>query len=238
MPALFGKSAIQNDDKKRLPPGQILTTKWPVLHAGNVPRVDLDTWDFKLTGLVEQPVTLTWKDFMALPKTSHTSDIHCVTTWSRYDNTFEGVLFRDVMKLANVSSQAKFVMVHAEEGWTTNLPLEDLLQDGAMFAYRHDGKDLTADHGWPLRLVVPHLYFWKSAKWVRGIEFLSADKPGFWEGYGYHLYADPWLEQRYRDDPEWMGVGENSEAYYRTIKARVRREWAQRSPEHGGNTPD
>jgi DMSO/TMAO reductase YedYZ molybdopterin-dependent catalytic subunit len=126
------------------------------------------------------------------------------------------------MNLVNVKPEAKFVMVHAEEGWTTNLPLEDLLMEGVLFADSHDGKPLTPEHGWPLRLVVPHLYFWKSAKWVRGIEFMAEDKPGFWEGYGYHLYADPWQEQRFRDDPEWLGTGQTTEEYYRTIKQRVR----------------
>lgn len=213
---------------ERLPAGQILTKKWPILHAGSVPRIDLAKWDFHISGLVEQEKILTWEQFQALPRYESTSDIHCVTTWSRYDNHWEGVSFRDVMNLAGVKPEAKYAYVHAEQGWTTNVPLEDLLQEGVLFALKHDGKDLTPDHGWPLRLVVPHLYFWKSAKWVRGIEFLAEDKPGFWEGYGYHLYADPWLEQRYRDDPEWLGTGNNSEEYYRTVKSRVRREWLQK----------
>lgn len=212
----------------RLPSGQILTKKWPVLHAGSVPHIDLEKWNFRISGLVDQEKILTWEEFQGLPRYEATSDIHCVTTWSRYDNRWEGVSFRDVMNLAGVRPEAKYVYVLAEQGWTTNIPLEDLLQEGVLFALKHDGEDLTPDHGWPLRLVVPHLYFWKSAKWVRGIEFLAEDKPGFWEGYGYHLYADPWLEQRYRDDPEWLGIGNNSEEYYRTIKSRVRREWLEK----------
>ncbi|GAX91585.1 sulfite oxidase-like oxidoreductase [Effusibacillus lacus] len=216
------------DKKDRVPPGQTLTDRWPVLHAGTVPRVNLDAWTFRIFGLVDEEKILTYREFMSLPQTRVQSDIHCVTTWSRLDNTWDGVLFKDVMNLVKVKSEAKFVMVHAEEGWTTNLPLEDLLYDNVLFAHKHDGVDLTPNHGWPLRLVVPHLYFWKSAKWVRGIEFMAEDRPGFWEERGYHLYADPWLEQRYRDDPEWNETGRNTEEYYRTIKARVRKEMAEK----------
>lgn len=211
------------DGRKRLPPGQFWTAKWPVLHAGAVPRTDLNQWTFRISGLVDEEKTLTWDEFRALPESEYTCDIHCVTTWSRVDNRWTGVSFQDVMRLVNVNPASRHVLVHAEQGFTANLPLEDLLAEGVMFAYQHDGKALTPDHGWPLRLVVPHLYFWKSAKWVRGIEFLEADKPGFWEQYGYHLYADPWTEQRYRDDPEWMGTGRTTDEYYRTLKARVRR---------------
>ncbi|BCJ88432.1 sulfite oxidase-like oxidoreductase [Effusibacillus dendaii] len=215
--------------KDRVPPGQFLTEQWPVLHAGTVPRVNLDTWDFRIFGLVDEEKTLTYQEFMNLPQTKSQSDIHCVTTWSRLDNVWEGVLFRDVMSLVRVKLQAKFVVVHAEEGWTTNLPLEDLLYDNVLFAHKHDGQTISPNHGWPLRLVVPHLYFWKSAKWVRGIEFREEDQAGFWEERGYHLYADPWLEQRYRDDPEWEETGLNTEEYYKTIKARVRKEMAERN---------
>jgi DMSO/TMAO reductase YedYZ molybdopterin-dependent catalytic subunit len=213
---------------RRLPSGQFLTTKWPVVHAGSVPKIDLSKWTFRIFGEVEEEKVLSWDEFVQLPTCESTSDIHCVTAWSRYDNRWEGVAFRDVMNLVKVKPEARYVLVHAEEGWTTNVPLEDLLRDNVLFAYKHDGKDLSPEHGWPLRLVVPHLYFWKSAKWVRGIEFLKEDKPGFWEQYGYHLYADPWLEQRYRDDPEWLGHGPTTEDYYRTIKARVRRAMQER----------
>jgi DMSO/TMAO reductase YedYZ molybdopterin-dependent catalytic subunit len=184
-------------DQTRVPPGQTVTEKWPVLHYGSVPRVDLGRWRFRIFGLVEEPVELTYDQFMALPRTSITRDIHCVTTWSRYDNTFEGVPFREVLKLVKPKPEATHAMIHAEYGFTTNLPLVDLDRDDVLFANKHDGKELTPDHGWPLRLVVPHLYFWKSAKWVRGIELLAEDKPGFWETHGYHMRGDPWKEERY-----------------------------------------
>jgi DMSO/TMAO reductase YedYZ molybdopterin-dependent catalytic subunit len=185
------------EDPARVPPGQTVTEKWPVLHYGSVPRGDLGRWRFKISGLVEEPVELTYDEFMALPKTTITRDIHCVTTWSRFDTTFEGVPFREVLKLVKPKPQATHAMVHAEYGFTTNLPLEDLDRDDVLFAHKADGKDLTPDHGWPLRLVVPHLYFWKSAKWVRGLELMAADKPGFWETHGYHMRGDPWKEERY-----------------------------------------
>ncbi|MBX5435653.1 MAG: sulfite oxidase-like oxidoreductase [Alicyclobacillaceae bacterium] len=221
------------DIRRRLPPGQVLTTKWPVLHEGPVPQTDLSTWDFRIFGLVEEERRLTWEEFQRLPRTQSVSDIHCVTTWSRFDNHWEGVSFRDVMNLVRVKPEARYVMVHAENGYTTNIPLEDLLLEGVLFADTHDGQPLTPEHGWPLRLVVPHLYFWKSAKWVRGIEFMAEDRPGFWERYGYHLYGDPWLDQRYRDDPEWLGTGLTTDEYYRTIKSRVRRERMHR--DHPGS---
>lgn len=215
--------------KDRVPPGQFVTDRFPVLHAGTVPRVDLNKWDFRISGLVDEEKRLTYQEFMTLPQSAIHCDIHCVTTWSRLNNTWEGVLFQDVVNLTGIKPEAKYVMIHAEEGWTANLPLEDLMFDNVLFAHKHDGADLTPNHGWPLRLVVPHLYFWKSAKWVRGIEFMAEDKPGFWEERGYHLYADPWLEQRYRDDPEWYDEGQNTEDYYKTIKARVRKEMAERN---------
>lgn len=208
-----------------------MTSKWPVLHVGSVPKVELTDWTLRVFGLVDHERTFTWDEFQRLPRTDATFDIHCVTTWSKYDNHWEGVRFRDVMNLVGVDPKAKFVLIHAEEGWTTNVPLDDLLGDDVLFADKHDGQPLTPEHGWPLRLVVPHLYFWKSAKWVRGIEFLREDAPGFWENYGYHLYADPWLEQRYRDDPAWLGTGLTTPDYYRTIKTRVRQETARRLKE-------
>jgi DMSO/TMAO reductase YedYZ molybdopterin-dependent catalytic subunit len=181
----------------RVPPGQTLTQKWPVLHYGSVPRVDLSRWRFRIFGLVEEPRELTWDEFTALPTASITRDIHCVTTWSRLDNTFTGVPFREVLKLIRPLPSATHVMVHAEYGFTTNLPLADLDRDDVLFATHHDGQELTPEHGWPMRLVVPHLYFWKSAKWVRGIEFIAQDRPGFWERNGYHMRGDPWREERY-----------------------------------------
>ncbi len=181
----------------RLPPGQYLTQKWPVLHAGSVPRFNPATWDFQVYGLVEQPVRLTYTEFVALPKATLRRDIHCVTAWSKLDVEFEGVPAKAVLDLARPRPEAKFAMVHAEQGYETNLPLEYLLAEDALLAYRADGEDLTPEHGWPLRLVVPRLYFWKSAKWVRGIELIAKDRRGFWERNGYHNHADPWKEERY-----------------------------------------
>lgn len=191
------RSSEQTIDPSRIPPGQVLTRKWPVLHYGGIPTVELEKWDFHLFGLVQQPVRLTWEEFQRLPRTSIHCDIHCVTRWSRLDNTFEGVLVTDLLERVQIDPKAKFVMVHAENRFTTNLPLDDLLQPNVLLADTHDGVALTPEHGWPLRLVVPHLYFWKSAKWVRGFEFLATDRPGFWEQYGYHMRGDPWKEERY-----------------------------------------
>jgi len=187
-------------DAGRLPPGQSLTLKWPVLHYGEVPRFDPKTWAFRISGLVEKPVTLTWDQFNGLPKIRVTSDFHCVTRWSRFDNTWEGVAFREVMNLVKLLPRAGFVLVHAEQGYTANVPLPDLDRDNVLFATHHDGQPLPADHGYPLRLIVPHLYAWKSVKWVRGIEFLDHDQAGFWERNGYHMYGDPFKEQRFDTD--------------------------------------
>jgi DMSO/TMAO reductase YedYZ molybdopterin-dependent catalytic subunit len=181
----------------RTPPGQSLTSKWPVLHYGSVPRFNAATWDFRLFGLVEQPVTLTHEEFFALPKTTLTCDIHCVTQWSRLGVTFEGFAATTVLGLAKIRPEAKYVMVHGEQGYETNIPVEYLQAADALFAHKADGEDLTPDHGYPLRLVIPRLYFWKSAKWVRGLEFLAGDRPGFWERNGYHMRGDPWREERY-----------------------------------------
>jgi DMSO/TMAO reductase YedYZ molybdopterin-dependent catalytic subunit len=181
----------------RLPPGQYVTDKWPVLHYGSVPRFDRNTWEFTVSGLVDQPRRFTYGEFMALPKASFTADVHCVTRWSMFDSTWEGISVREVLKLAHVQSEARFVLVHAANNFTANLPLADLDRDEALFAYRRNGEDITPEHGWPLRLVLPHLYFWKSAKWVRGLEFLANDRPGFWEQYGYHMRGNPWNEERY-----------------------------------------
>ena len=184
----------------RLPPGQALTLKWPVLHYGSVPRFDRETWDFRTFGLVEKPLVLAWEEFLALPRIQVTADFHCVTRWSRFDNHWEGVPFRAVYELTKPQREASHVLVHAEEGYTANVPLTDLLEANALFAYRHDGEPLPVEHGGPLRLIVPKLYAWKSAKWVRGLEFLPQDRPGFWEQNGYHMYGDPWKEQRFDTD--------------------------------------
>ena len=184
-------------DPARLPPGQYLTEKWPVLHAGTVPQTDLATWDFKVFGEVEEPLTLTYEELQALPQTEITIDIHCVTRWSRFDTSFKGVHWCELAKLVRPKPSAHFVLAHAEQGFTSNVPLDALEDDHALVAWEADGAPLEPDHGWPLRLVVPSRYFWKSAKWLLGLELLSADQPGSWERYGYHNEADYWQEQRY-----------------------------------------
>jgi DMSO/TMAO reductase YedYZ molybdopterin-dependent catalytic subunit len=183
----------------RLPPGQVLTEKWPVLHYGSIPAIDLDTWRLEVDGLVEQPSRWTWGEFRALPRVRVRSDIHCVTRWSRYDNSWEGVALTTVLSAARPRPEARFAIVHAEQGYTTNLPLAELDQDDVLLADTHDGAPLAPEHGWPLRLVVPRHYFWKSAKWIRRIELVAKDRPGFWEQNGYHNDADPWREQRFSD---------------------------------------
>jgi DMSO/TMAO reductase YedYZ molybdopterin-dependent catalytic subunit len=184
-------------DPARLPPGQYLTEKWPVLHAGDVPRVDLATWDFRVWGEVEQPLQLSWDELRALPSSELTLDIHCVTRWSRFDTSFRGVHWRELAALCRPKPSARFVVAHAEQGFTSNVPLDFLADDEALLAYDAEGESLTPEHGWPLRLVIPRKYFWKSAKWLRGIELRSTDQPGFWERYGYHNDADYWQEERY-----------------------------------------
>ena len=191
------KVAEAGYDPKRLPPGQYLTEKWPVLHAGSVPKTDLATWDFRVFGAVDDEIVLSHDELQALPQTEITADIHCVTRWSRFDTSFRGVHWRELAKLARPKPTARFVVAHAEQGFTSNLPLEAIEADEALVAWEADGEPLEPDHGWPLRLVVPSRYFWKSAKWLRGIELLAADQPGFWERYGYHNDADYWQEQRY-----------------------------------------
>ena len=183
----------------RLPPGQSLTQKWPVLTYGETPSVDLHTWTFRCFGLVEEPVSWTWREFLQLPRVEVTSDVHCVTRWSRFDNRWEGVALSEILRRARVRPEAAAVMVHGEGDYTTNLSLADLAGEDVLLAFKHDGGDLPAEHGGPCRLVVPRLYFWKSAKWVRGLEFMDVNAPGFWEVNGYHLRADPWKEERYSD---------------------------------------
>jgi len=181
----------------RLPPGQYLTEKWPVLHAGSVPRVDLATWNFRLEGLIESPRSLSLAELKQLPRRTVQSDVHCVTRWSLLDSTWEGVPIAEIMQLVTLKPEATHVMVHAEHNFTANLSLDDLLREPNMLVDTRNGEPISAEHGWPLRLFVPHLYFWKSVKWVRGFEFMSADRPGFWEQYGYHMRGDPWQEERY-----------------------------------------
>ena len=187
---------------ERIPPRQAETRKWPVLHYGGVPKFDRAHWTFHVFGLVEQPWECTYDEFLALPRVQVRADMHCVTRWSKLDNLWEGVRTRTVIEKVKLKPEAKFVMVHSDHGFTTNLPLDDFLGDDCLFAWKHDGRDLEPDHGYPLRLVVPRLYAWKSAKWVRGIEFMEEDRPGFWESWengGYHMRGDPWSESRFRD---------------------------------------
>ena len=185
-------------DPARLPPGQYLTTKWPVLHAGSVARYDgLADWTLRVFGDVENELELTWKEFLQLPHSSNVQDIHCVTRWSKFDTSFEGVHWRELARLAAPHPTARFVIAHAEAGFTSNIPLSFLEDESALLATHGDGEPLTPDHGYPLRLVIPGKYFWKSAKWLRGIELSATDKPGFWERYGYNNNADPWKEERY-----------------------------------------
>jgi DMSO/TMAO reductase YedYZ molybdopterin-dependent catalytic subunit len=191
---------VKMKEAGRLPPGQSLTLKWPILHYGSIPRFDPEHWDFRGYGLVESPVRWNWSKFNALPKFQHMSDFHCVTRWSRFDNRWEGVAFHEVLARVRPKLSANHVLVHGEQGFTANVPLADLDREGVLFATHHDGEPLSADHGYPLRLIVPHLYPWKSVKWVRGIEFLDHDAPGFWEQNGYHIYGDSWREQRFDTD--------------------------------------
>jgi DMSO/TMAO reductase YedYZ molybdopterin-dependent catalytic subunit len=184
-------------DPARLPPGQYLTEKWPVLHAGSVPNTDLATWDFRVSGQVERPLRLSWDELRELPSSEVTIDIHCVTRWSRFDTSFRGVHWSELAKLVEPKPHARFVVAHAEQGFTSNVPVEAIEDENALIAYEADREPLTPEHGWPLRLVVPSRYFWKSAKWLRGLELYTTDQPGFWERYGYHNNADYWREERY-----------------------------------------
>jgi DMSO/TMAO reductase YedYZ molybdopterin-dependent catalytic subunit len=189
------------NQENRVPPGQTLTQGFPVLHYGDIPYYnDMSKWDLKVFGLVEADVSITYKEFMALPRQTFGNDIHCVTTWSKLDNAWEGVAVETIMNKVKLKPEAKYVMLHAEHGWSTNLPIEDFLKETSFFGIKHNGEILSPEHGYPVRMVVPHLYFWKSAKWLRGIEFMEKDKPGFWERNGYHMYGDPWQEQRYDFD--------------------------------------
>ena len=185
-------------DPARLPPGQYLTEKWPVLHAGDVARYGtLENWTLRVFGEVANEIELSWQELNELPRTANVQDIHCVTRWSRFDAQFEGVHWSELAKLVRPKETARFAIAHAEAGFTANVPLSFLADRSALLATHADGEPLTAEHGYPLRLVIPGKYFWKSAKWLRGIELSSSDRPGFWERYGYHNDADPWREERY-----------------------------------------
>ena len=196
---LFGSKERDAAVADRIPPGQYRTEKFPVLHYGSVPKTDLATWDFKVFGLVDAPFTLTWEQFKALPRKSVGTDIHCVTRWTKLDTTWEGVPIQHVLELAQLRPNVSHVVAHSEQGYTANLPLSVLDDDDVLLADTFDGQPLEPEHGYPLRLLVPKRYFWKSAKWLRGLEFLDHDQLGFWERYGYNNDADPWKEERYSE---------------------------------------
>lgn len=195
---LTGK--ITRPEDQRLPPGQHLTRDWPVLDLGVVPPVSRERWRLDVYGAIETPVFWTFDEFIAQKQARFTSDIHCVTTWSRYDNEWEGLATRELLAACQPHEDARFVVLHSYDGYTTNLPLEDFAAEDALLAHSWSGKPLSEEHGGPVRLIVPHLYFWKSAKWLQAIEFLTEDAPGFWEVRGYHNRGDPWAEQRYSGD--------------------------------------
>ena len=200
---MFGSSERKRLERKhrsagRLPPGQSLTLKWPVLHVGAVPEFDPASWQFSVQGLIETPFDLSWEEFQSLPRVRVQADFHCVTTWSKFDNVWEGVSVRTIVERANPKPEARYVIQHCDGGYTTNTPLEDLLRDNVLLADKHSPEPLTPEHGGPLRMIIPHLYAWKSAKWIRGLEFVNRDRAGFWEERGYHMYGDPSCEERFR----------------------------------------
>lgn len=191
---------VSRPEAERLPPGQHLVKNWPVLDLGVQPQISLSSWRLDVIGFVEKRLSLDWAAFQTIEQSTRISDIHCVTTWSRYDNRWEGVSTRDLLDLAMPTKEAQHVLLTSYDGYTTNLPLADFAAEDAILATAWEGQPLTVEHGGPMRLVVPHLYFWKSAKWLNRIEFIGADRAGFWEKNGYHMYGDPWREQRYSDD--------------------------------------
>ncbi|MBI4188025.1 MAG: sulfite oxidase-like oxidoreductase [Chloroflexi bacterium] len=194
------KEVIKSSDTERanrIPPGQSLTEKWPVLHYGSIPRTDPSQWKFTISGLVEKQQEITYAEFIALPQVKVFSDIHCVTRWSKLNNLWEGVSTGAIRQLARLKPEAKFVTVHAFGGFTTNLSVDDFFESDVLFALKYNDKPLPLEHGYPVRLIVPRLYFWKSAKWVTDVQFTKEDIPGFWELNGYHNHGDPWQEERY-----------------------------------------
>lgn len=197
---LFSRSRVpEGVDPNRVPPGQTLAAgdRWPVLQFGPVPKADLAHWNLKVFGAVENELTIDHARLMAMPAKDVTADVHCVTGWSRLGDTWTGVPIQHVLELVKPAADATHVTAHCEYGYTTSVPLEVLDDDDVLLCYRWNGKDLTEEHGWPLRLLVPKKYFWKSAKWLRGLEFMTKNRLGFWEVRGYHDEADPWKEQRY-----------------------------------------
>jgi DMSO/TMAO reductase YedYZ molybdopterin-dependent catalytic subunit len=199
LPRITSPDVERGKSYNRTPPGQVLTAKWPVLHHGTVPEVDPHSpnWKLRIFGRCDNPYDLTYSDIRAMPPVEVVCDMHCVTHWSRLDNTFVGVPTRTLIEKAKPKPEARFVMCHSEAGFTVNVPLDEFIADDCILAYAWDGKELTPEHGWPLRGLVPRLYLWKSAKWIRGIELRATDAPGFWELNGYHMHGDPWLEERF-----------------------------------------
>jgi DMSO/TMAO reductase YedYZ molybdopterin-dependent catalytic subunit len=195
----FGKRR-QPDAADRVPPGQYITPDFPVLSAGPTPRIALDDWTFTIEGLVREPVAWNWEAFTSLPAQTFTVDIHCVTKWSKLDTRWKGVSVDVLLEHVDLDPKAGFVTATCYGGYTTNLPLPDIVNGQAFVAYEYGGRPLPPEHGGPARLVVPHLYFWKSAKWVNGLQFMEMDRPGFWESLGYHDRGDPWKEERYQGD--------------------------------------
>jgi DMSO/TMAO reductase YedYZ molybdopterin-dependent catalytic subunit len=195
----FLTGRVSRPEAQRLPPGQHLVKDWPVLDLGMQPDLERDDWKLKIFGAVEHPVSWDWAGFNDQPQSHFTSDIHCVTSWSRFDNRWDGVSTRDLIAAVKPRTDAQFVLLHAFDGYTTNLTLDDFAAEDALLAHSWEGKPLTLDHGGPVRLVVPHLYFWKSPKWIAKIEFKTANHPGYWEVRGYHDRGDPWREERYSE---------------------------------------
>jgi DMSO/TMAO reductase YedYZ molybdopterin-dependent catalytic subunit len=198
-PRVISPDTLRASPAARTPPGQVLTAKWPVLHYGDVPQVDpfQPDWTFRIFGLCDNPCELSYPQIRDLPAIDVFCDIHCVTRWSRLGNTFTGVPMKLLIDRARPRPEARFVMCHSEAGFTVNVPLEEFIQEDCILAYGWEGQDLTREHGWPLRGLVPRLYLWKSAKWIRGIELRSSDAPGFWEHNGYHMHGDPWKQERF-----------------------------------------
>ncbi|CAN5383971.1 sulfite oxidase-like oxidoreductase [soil metagenome] len=198
-PRIISPDTQRGSPQDRTPPGQQLTAKWPVLHYGNVPTVDPThaDWSLRIFGQVDEPYELSYAEILALPAIDVVCDMHCVTHWSRLDNVFTGPSLKSIIEKAQPRATAKYVMCHSEAGFTVNVPLKEFTNDDCILAYEWDGKPITPDHGWPLRGLVPQLYLWKSAKWIRGIELRNSDAPGFWEQNGYHMHGDPWKEERF-----------------------------------------
>lgn len=198
-PRIVSPDTLRGSPAERTPPGQTLTSKWPVLHYGNVPNVNprLPSWELRIFGHCDAPYELSYDELRAMPAIDVVCDMHCVTRWSRLDNVFTGVPTKLLIDRAQPRAEAKFVMCHCEAGFTTNVPLDEFTQEDCILAWAWDGKELEPDHGWPLRGLVPKLYLWKSAKWIRGIELRTTDAPGFWEQNGYHMHGDPWTEERF-----------------------------------------